>query len=71
MQSVWKGMDWILCRAGGSSLAGGRAEERAGEVPRRAVHGAMASHGAIVNAMSRSWGAGLPGPRGKDGEKLL
>lgn len=27
MQSVWKGMDWMLCRAGGSSLAVGRAGE--------------------------------------------
>lgn len=39
MQSVWNGMDWILCRAGGSSLAGGRAGERAGEVPQQAVSG--------------------------------
>lgn len=68
MQSVWKGMDWMLCRAGGSSLAGGRAEEGAGEVLQQAVRGATASHAAaFVSAASCSQSAGLPKTR--DGEK--
>lgn len=59
-------MDWMLCRMGGSSLAGGRAERNAGEVPLRAAQGAMALHIAVGDAVGCPQGAGLPTVRNRE-----